>query len=157
MRDIRFKSKHRGGLLNKNEHILLSKWASLCAQHVLNLAGDSVNKKLSKLLEISEKWREGKVSVFESRKVALEAFNIAKKTSDPIEKMVARSVGHAIATAHAADHSLGASLYALKAVKLSKGSFEDEIKWQKENLPFEIKELIISSWNSERFKRLIKN
>jgi hypothetical protein len=41
---------------------------------------------------------------------------------------VARSVGHAVATAHIADHSLGAAWYALKAVKSAGKSIGEEGK-----------------------------
>jgi len=156
MRDIRFKSIHRGGLLDKNTHILLSEWASICAEHVLDLFGEKINQNLIEVLNVAKEWREGKTSVAEARKAALKAFNVAKNSSNLFEKMFARSVGHAVATAHAADHSLGASIYALKAHKILKGSFEEEMKWQQENLFSEIKELILSSWEQERFKKLLK-
>ena len=156
MRDIRFISKYRGGLLDKNEHILLSRWASICAEHVLNMLGDKINEKLIEALNVSKEWREGKTSVNKARKAALEAFNVAKNSSNTIEKMVACSIGHAVATAHMADHSLVASIYALKAVKILKGSFEDELKWQEERLPNEIKDLVISKRCEDKYKNLLK-
>ena len=58
---------------------------------------------------------------------------------------VARSVGHAVATAHMADHSLGAALYALKAVKHAGKSVDAERKWQNEQLPSEIMELVLTA------------
>jgi len=44
-----------------------------------------------------------------------------------------------------ADHALGAALYALKAVKSAGKSIEAERKWQKEQLPSEIKELVLNT------------
>jgi len=61
---------------------------------------------------------------------------------------VSRAVGHAVATAHMADHSLAAASYALKAVKSAGKSISEERKWQDEQLPIEIKELFLSARNS---------
>ena len=52
--------------------------------------------------------------------------------SNPISIAVARSIGQAVATAHMADHSLGAAIYALKAVKFADKSIDAERKWQNE-------------------------
>jgi len=57
-----------------------------------------------------------------------------ENTSNPISIAVARSTGHAVATAHMADHSLGGPLYALKAVKHAGGSVAKEREWQIEQL-----------------------
>jgi hypothetical protein len=57
-----------------------------------------------------------------------------RESSDPISIAVARSVGHAVATAHMAYHSMGAALYALKAVKYAGKSINEERKWQKKHL-----------------------
>ncbi|MCX6255149.1 MAG: hypothetical protein NTV31_11820, partial [Bacteroidia bacterium] len=62
---------------------------------------------------------------------------------------VARSVGHAVATAHMADHSLGAALYALKAVKNAGKSIDAERKWQNEQLPSEIMELVLTAMSKK--------
>jgi len=50
-----------------------------------------------------------------------------------------------VATAHMADHSLGAALYALKAVKSAGRSIDAERKWQNEQLPQEIMELVLTA------------
>jgi hypothetical protein len=64
--------------------------------------------------------------------------------TNPTQVVVARGVGHVVATAHMADHALGAAEYALKAL-VSKGkSIEEERKWQDNELPQEIKELVLS-------------
>jgi hypothetical protein len=44
-----------------------------------------------------------------------------------------------------ADHSLGAALYALKAVKNAGKSTDAERKWQNEQLPPEIRELVLTA------------
>jgi hypothetical protein len=43
-----------------------------------------------------------------------------------------------------ADHSLGGSMYSLKAIRVAGGSPDDERNWQNEQLQPEIKELAIS-------------
>ena len=43
-----------------------------------------------------------------------------------------------------ADHSLGASTYALKAVSATGASAEAERAWQVEQLPDEVRELVLS-------------
>ena len=68
--------------------------------------------------------------------------------------LVARAVGQMVATAHMADHSLGAAWYALKAVKATGGSVEDERGWQNEQLPLEIRELVLSARQDQRFAKI---
>jgi hypothetical protein len=73
------------------------------------------------------------------------AIALARESSDPVVIAIARAVGHAVATAHMADHSLEAALYALKAVKNAGKSKDAERNWQNEQLPSEIMELIITA------------
>jgi hypothetical protein len=42
-------------------------------------------------------------------------------------------------------HSLGAALYALKAVKKAGKSADEERNWQNKQLPFEIIDLVLTS------------
>ena len=72
------------------------------------------------------KWRQGNASVDDARKASLGAIAVTNESSNPTTIAVARSVGHAVATAHMADHSLGAAWYALKAVKNSDKSIDAE-------------------------------
>ena len=55
----------------------------------------------------------------------------------------ARAAGHAVATAHMADHSLGGAFYALKAVEAKGASPELEWAWQLEQIPLEVRELVL--------------
>jgi len=68
--------------------------------------------------------------------------------------MVARSVGHAVATAHMADHSMVAAWYALKAVKKADKSVDNERIWQDNQLPPEIKELVLTGRKAKRFEKI---
>lgn len=145
MRDNRFVAEHRGGPLKKEQHIQLILWACLCAENVLHLFADKVDERLIKALFIAKQWAKGKVKTGEAIKASLEAHAAAREFTNPSLVAVARAVGHAVATAHMADHSLGGALYALKALKIADKDIESERKWQNEQLPPEIKELIISS------------
>jgi len=74
----------------------------------------------------------------------LDAIAVARESSNKTAAAVARAVGHAVATAHMADHSLGPAWYGLKAVKSDGGSIDEERKWQDSKLPPEIKDLVIT-------------
>ena len=96
-------------------------------------------------LYVAKEWEKEKVTIGEARNASVSAHAAVRESSNPIITAVARSVGHAVATAHMADHSLGAALYVLKAVKNVGKSVDAERKWQKEQLPSGIKELVLST------------
>jgi len=79
---------------------------------------------------VAKEWEKGNASVDDARNASLDAIAVANESSNPTSIAVARSVGHAVATAHMADHSLGAALYALKAVKNAGKSIDAERRWQ---------------------------
>ena len=87
----------------------------------------------------------GNTSVGNARKASLGAIAVANESSNLTAIAVARSIGHTVATAHMADHSLGAALYARKAVKNEGKSIDAERKWQDEQLPSEIKDLVLTA------------
>ncbi|MDO8733932.1 MAG: hypothetical protein Q7K21_02085 [Elusimicrobiota bacterium] len=144
MRDKRFIAEHRGGPLKKEQHYQLIKWACDCAEHVLHLFGKKIDERLINALNVAKAWTQGKTSVGNARKASVGAHAVARESSNPIAIAVARAVGHAVATAHMADHSLGAALYALKTVKHAGKSIDAERKWQNEQLPSEIKKLVLT-------------
>ncbi|HMF31968.1 MAG TPA: hypothetical protein VKK79_11160 [Candidatus Lokiarchaeia archaeon] len=150
MRDARFIAEHRGGHLKKEQHYQLIKWAFDCAEHVLHLFGENIDERLINALTVAKAWTQGNASVGDARKASVGAHAVARESSTPIAIAVARSVGHAVATAHMADHSLGAALYALKAVKNAGKPIDAERKWQDEQLPPEIKELVLSARKSRK-------
>jgi hypothetical protein len=150
MRDKRFIAKHRGGPLKKEQHYQLITWACACAEHVLPLSGDTTDERLKHALRVAEDWRWGNASVGDARKASAAAHAMARESSDPAAIAVARSVGHAVATAHMADHSLGSAWYALKAVKHAGISVDAERRWQDEHLPPEIMDLVLSARKSRK-------
>lgn len=153
MRDKRFVAEHRGGPLSKDRHYQLSKWACDCAERVLPLFGKKIDERLENALSVAERWRQGTASVGEAQKASLGAHAVARESSNPTAIAVARAVGHAVATAHAADHSLGGALYALKAVKSAGKSVDTERKWQNEQLSPEVRELVLTT---EKYKYIEK-
>jgi hypothetical protein len=148
MRDQRFVAKHRGGPLKKEEHCQLITWACACAEHVLPLSGEKPDERLENALLIAKQWAQGNAPTGDAMKSSLAAHAVARESSDPVSIAIARSVGQAVATAHMADHSLGAAWYALKAVKHAGTSTGAERQWQDEQLPPEIRDLVLSARKS---------
>jgi hypothetical protein len=150
MRDKRFIAEHRGGPLKKEQHYQLITWACDCSEHVVHLFGEKIDDRLKNALHVAKEWKQGHASVGDARKASVGAHAVARESSNPTAIAMARSVGHAVATAHMADHSLGAAWYALKVVKNMGKSIDVERKWQDEQLPPEIKELVLSARKSRK-------
>jgi hypothetical protein len=145
MRDKRFITEHRGGPLKKEQHIQLINWACECVENVLPLVGEEIDERLTNTLATAKEWAKGSTTVGEARKASLKAIAVAHESSDPVAIAAARAAGHAVATAHMADHSLGAALYAMKAAKNAGKSVDIERKWQNDQLPTEVRELVLTS------------
>jgi hypothetical protein len=148
MRDKRFITEHRGGSLKNEHHKQLIKFACDCVEHILPLFGEKLDERLENAIFIAKEWEKGKATVGEAMKASIVAHSVARESSDPISISIARAVGHAVATAHMADHSPECLLYALKAVKHAGGSVDEEREWQKKQLkqlklPSEIVELVL--------------
>ena len=150
MRDKRFIAEHRGGPLKKEQHYQLITWACNCAGHVVYLFGEKTDERLIHALHVAEEWTQGKASVGDAMKASVAAHAVARESSHPASRAAARSVGQAVATAHMADHALGAAWYALKAVKHAAQSPDAERRWQDEQLPSEIKDLVLSARKSRK-------
>lgn len=145
MRDKRFVAEHRGGPLDKSRHRLLMNWACTCARHVLPLLGNNPDSRLTEALLTAAEWEKGRASTGDAMKASVRSHLVARESSDPLTIAVARAVGHAAATAHMADHSLGPALYGLKAVKSAGRPVEEERKWQNDQLHPDIRELVLSA------------
>jgi len=153
MRDKRFVAKHRGGPLSMHNHQLLAIWAAECAEHVLSaLWKADHDQRPFDALRQARAWARGEISVGDARKAAVAAHAAARESQDAAAAAAARAAGHAVATAHMADHSLGGAWYALKALKNAGKSIDAERKWQDEQLPSEIKELVLTARESRKFK-----
>ena len=145
MRDKRFIAEHRGGLLTKKHHRQLMIWACVCTDHVIPLLGGTLDSRLKNALLIAREWTNGNTTVGEAMKASVGAHAVAREFTNPTSIAVARAVGQAVAIAHMADHSVGAAIYALKAIKNAGKSIETERKWQNEQLPSEIKEIVLTA------------
>ena len=148
MRDKKFIAQHCGGLLTKENHCLLIRWARVCSEHVLSLIGNDIDKRLVHALLIAEEWENDNVPTGDAMKASVAAHAVARETSNPVKTAVARSIGHAVAAAHMADHSPGAALYALKAMKLAGLPVDKEREWQYkqlQQLPSEIVTLVLNT------------
>ena len=137
-------------LLKKEQHYQLITWACDCAEHVVPLFGETIDERLKNALLIAREWAQGNASTGDAMKGSLSAHAVARASSDPAAIAVARSVGQAVATAHMADHALGAAWYALKAVNHAGKSADAEREWQDEQLPPEIKDLVLTARHSRK-------
>ena len=149
MRDERYKAVHRGGSLNLEHHRLLTTWAAACAEHVLRLFTEPYpeDNRPIKALETARAWARGETTVGEARSAALEA-HAAARDAGGAARLVARASGHAVATAHMADHAPKAASYAAKAVEAvneGRNGAAEERAWQKEQLPKDIRELVLAT------------
>lgn len=146
MRDRRFVAVHRGGPLGIAQHRLLAGWAADCASHVLRLFEErNSDERPRAALETARAWANGKGSVGDARKAAVAAHAAARGVANPSATAAARATGHAVATAHMADHCLGAALYALKAVEATGKSADVERAWQLAQVPDELRDLVVSA------------
>jgi hypothetical protein len=156
-RDLRFIAVHRGGWLTTEEHHQLAQWALNCVWHgmtVLEVHG--VEERIADALNTVQQWINGSASVGEIRKVAVVAHAAARASEDEVQKNLARAAGHAVATAHMADHAPGAAAYVLKACKLTGGDtlVEQELAWQQTQLPVGVRERVLAAY--PRVLRLVK-
>jgi hypothetical protein len=146
MRDKRLIAEHRGGDLTKDDHHKLIRWARECSEHVLPLIDEDIDKRILHALHIAKEWENENVTTGEAMKASSGAHAVARESANPASIAVARSVGHSVAAAHIADHSIGGALYALKAVRLAGKSIDEERDWQTRQLhqlPSEIVESVL--------------
>lgn len=155
MRDERFKAVHRGGSLDLDRHRQLAIWAAVCAEHVLALFEERypLDNRPRHAIETARAWAAGEVRVDAARTAAFAAHAVARDVTDVVAREVARAAGHAVATAHMADHALGPAWYAVRAVRAAAGvaAAERERAWQLEQLPPSIRELVVSALATKKF------
>ncbi|MBE2239749.1 MAG: hypothetical protein IAE81_18325 [Caldilineaceae bacterium] len=152
-RDPRFVAIHRGGLLDLTRHHLLAEWAAACAEHVLPLFAQSApeDDRPQRAIEAARAWSRGEISVGAAREAAIQAHAAAREAANLAATAAARAAGHAVATAHMADHALGPVYYAAKAVKAAaapgtaEAAAAAECQWQRAHLPAPIRDLVESA------------
>jgi len=143
MRDWRFVAEHRGGPLKMEQHRRLMLWSVACVEHVLELYGLKLEDRVLHALGVGRSWIAGQASVGDARKASIDMLALARELTDPVQIALVRAAGHAVATAHMADHSMGGAVYAIKAVNCAGKSMEEEQNWQMEQLPMEVKDFVL--------------
>ena len=142
-RDQRFVAIHRGGLLDPKSHSALALWAANCAARVLPIFERTVkDSRPRNAILIGRAWAAGNVKTGVAMKASLSAHAAARNAKDPIAKAAARAAGQAVASAHCADHSMGALLYVLKVYEMRGMSFERMLKAQIAKLPAKLNPMV---------------
>lgn len=149
-RDPRFVTIRRGGTLTDSDHHLLALWAALCAEHVLDLFESDRPEDLRprQAIEQVRAWVRGEVTMTQSRAAGGHAMAAARELKGAA-RHAAFAAGQAAAVAHVAAHELGAAAYAIKAARAAVPEGESEragrleCRWQREQLPDAIRELVL--------------
>ncbi len=118
----------------------------------------------AKAVEQARAWARGEINMTQAREAAYAAHDAAKEAVGAARE-VARASAHAVATAHMADHELGAAAYAIRAVRAASplASREEagraECKWQQKQLPEAIRALVLSDeqQRNEKFWNLFSD
>ena len=147
-RDPRFITIRRGGTLTDSDHQLLALWAAACAEHVLHLFESVQPSDLRPRLAIEQirAWARGEIRMSQSRAAGGHAMAAARELSGAA-RHAAYAAGQAAVVAHVAAHELGAAAYAIKAARAASPDDETagqrECRWQREQLPTAIRELVL--------------
>ena len=150
VRDPRFITLRRGGTLTDPDHHLLALWAASCAEHVLHLI-ESVRPEDPRpraAIEHARAWVRGEVTMMQARAAGGHAMGAARDLRGAA-RHAAYAAGQAGAVAHVAAHELGAAAYAIKAARAAAPPGESdaagrlECRWQRAQLPAEIRELVL--------------
>jgi hypothetical protein len=150
VRDPRFISVRRGGSLQDGDHHLLAIWAADCAEHVLHHfeAARPDDDRPRRAIERGRAWARGEVSWWDARSVGGHA-NAAARDLIGAARHAAYAAGQAAAVGHVAAHELGAAAYAIRAVQAAAADEKrvdagrSECRWQRAQLPHEIRELVL--------------
>ena len=150
VRDPRFVTIRRGGMLTDPDHHLLALWAASCAEHVLYLfeAARPEDLRPRVAIEHARAWVAGEVGMMQARAAGGHAMG-ADRDLRGAPRHAAYAAGQAGAVAHVAAHELGAAAYAIKAARAAApaGAGEAagrlECAWQRDQLPAEIRQLVL--------------
>jgi hypothetical protein len=148
VRDPRFVTIRRGGTLTDSDHQLLALWAASCAEHVLGLFESAQPEDLRprQAIEHARAWVHGEVKMTQARSAAGRAMAAARDLRGAA-RHAAYAAGQAGVVPHVAAHDLGAAAYAIKAARAgapeSYGAGRLECRWQRDQLPEAIRELVL--------------
>ena len=149
-RDPRFITVRRGGTLSDTNHHLLALWAATCAEHVLHFFEEvqPTDEHPRHAIEQIRAWVRGEILMSQSRAAGGHAMRAARELSGAA-RHAAYAAGQAAVVAHVAAHELGAAAYAIKTAQAAAPADEreqagrQECQWQREQLPNEIRELVL--------------
>src|SRR5438067_12628578 len=149
-RGPRFVTIRRGGNLTDSDHQLLALWAASCAEHVLDLfeSAKPEDPRPRQAIEQARAWVRGESTMTHARTAAGHAMAAARDLRGAA-RHAAYTAGQAAAVAHVAAHVLGAAAYAIKAASAAgaDGARENagrlERRWQRDQLPAAIRELVL--------------
>ena len=150
-RDPRFITIRRGGTLTDSDHRLLALWAAACAEHVLHRfeSARPSDARPRQAIDQARAWARGEITMSQARAAGGHAMATARELSGTA-RHAAYAAGQAAVVAHVAAHELGAAAYAIKAARAAapEGQGESagrrECRWQREQLPEAIRELVIA-------------
>jgi immunity protein 5 of polymorphic toxin system len=150
VRDPRFVTIRRGGSLTDPEHQLLAVWAAACAEQVLPLfeAARPDDQRPRRAIEAARAWARGEIRMSDARAAGGHA-NAAARDLRGAPRYAAYAAAQAALVAHVAAHDLGAAAYAIKAVRAEAPVAESdqagrrECRWQRDQLPDDIRELVL--------------
>ena len=155
VRDPRFITLRRGGTLTDSNHHLLALWAASCAEHVLQLF-ESVqpeDPRPREAIEYARAWVRGEVKMMQARAAGGRAMGAARHLGGAA-RSAAYAAGQAAAVAHVAAHELGAAAYAIRAAGAAAPTGQSdaagrlECRWQLDQLPESIRELVLDDQRS---------
>jgi immunity protein 5 of polymorphic toxin system len=150
IRDPRFITVRRGGVLRDDDHRRLAIWAADCAQHVLQLfeRARPEDDRPRRAIDLGRAWARGEISWWEARSAGGHA-NAAARDLIGAARYAAYAAGQAAAVGHVAAHELGAAAYAIRAVRAAAPGGDEgaagrrECQWQRDQLPDGIRELVL--------------
>ncbi|MCC6237478.1 MAG: hypothetical protein IT299_07875 [Dehalococcoidia bacterium] len=150
VRDPRLVTIRRGGTLTDADHRLLARWAAACAEHVLHHfeSARPTDPRPRDAIEHVRAWSRGEATMTQSRAAGGHAMAAARDLRGPARD-AAFAAGQAAAVAHVAAHDLGAAAYAIRAARAAAAAGDREragrleCRWQREQLPEAIRELVL--------------
>jgi len=150
IRDPRFITVRRGGSLRDDDHRLLAMWAADCAEHVLHHfeSAQPLDDRPRRAVDLGRAWARGEITWWEARSAGGHAQAAARDLSGAA-RHAAYAAGQAACVGHVAAHELGAAAYAIKAERAAAAQHEREAagrlecRWQRAQLPNEIRELVL--------------
>ncbi len=134
MRDSRWIALHRGGQLSIEHHRALQLWSIGCVEALLEALSLQADDTIMEALDVASAWSEGRCKTGASMQTARALHKRARSQSTPVEILLLRATAHAVATAHAADHCLGAIIYGCKALQTQGMKCDAFVQTCRENL-----------------------